>query len=63
MADFGEAPSTDIGISPAVSIRAVTICGLVIIPPFLSAFHTGKRTQLAQRVAGAHGAAPRFICS
>ena len=55
MADYGEAHSTDIGMSPAVNVLAVTIGGLVIIPPFVSLFRTGKRMQLAQRVASAHG--------
>jgi len=61
MADYGDAHSTHIGMSPAVSVRAVTICGVVIIPPFVSVFtpangcdsHSASpsRTHVGQAVA------------
>jgi heme/copper-type cytochrome/quinol oxidase subunit 2 len=55
MADYGEAHSTDIGQSPGVSVVAITIGALIIVPPFVSVFRTGKRMELAQQVAGKDG--------
>lgn len=55
MADYGEAHQTDIGMSPAISVLAITIGGFIIIPPFVSVFRSGKRMQLAQRVAAVNG--------
>ncbi len=55
MSDWGEQHQTDIGLSPGTSLLAITIGGFVIIPPYVSIFHTGKRMQLAQRVGGVHG--------
>ena len=55
MSDWGEENKTDIGLSPGVSLLAITLGSLIIIPPFVSAFHTGKRMQLSQRVADVHG--------
>jgi hypothetical protein len=62
MSDWGEEHQTDIGQSPGTSVAAITIGGLVIIPPFVSIFRTGQRMQLAQRVGGVHGgSAPLFF--
>ena len=55
MSDYGEAHNTDIGMLPGMSIAAITIGGFIIIPPFVSVFHTGKRMQLSRRVAGISG--------
>lgn len=55
MADYGEANKTDIGASPGMSVVAITIGGLIIVPPFVSIFHTGKRMRLSRRVAGIPG--------
>jgi hypothetical protein len=55
MADYGEANKTDIGASPGMSVVAITIGGLIIVPPFVSVFHTGKRMRLSRRVAGIPG--------
>jgi Domain of unknown function (DUF4234) len=55
MADYGEAHKTDIGASPGMSVVAITIGGLIIVPPFVSVFHTGKRMRLSRRVAGIPG--------
>ncbi len=55
MADYGEAHNTDIGASPGMSVVAITIGGFIIVPPFVSVFHTGKRMRLTRRVAGTTG--------
>ena len=43
MADYGEANKIDIGLSPGMSVVAITIGSLIIVPPFVSIFHTGTR--------------------
>ncbi len=53
MADWGEENKTDIGQSPGMSVVAITIGGLIIVPPFVSLWHTGKRMELSQSVANA----------
>ena len=55
MSDWGEQNKVDIGLSPGMSVLAVTIGAFLIIPPFVSIWGTGKRMQLAQRCAGVHG--------
>jgi hypothetical protein len=55
MCDWGEERKTDIGLSPGVSVVAITLGGFIIVPPFVSLFRTGKRMQLSQRVADVHG--------
>jgi hypothetical protein len=55
MSDWGERHKTDIGLSPGTSLVAITIGSIIIVPPYVSIFHTGKRMQLAQRVGGVHG--------
>ena len=55
MADWGEQHKIDIGMSPGMSVLAVTIGSILIIPPFVSIWGTGKRMQLSQRVADVHG--------
>jgi 4-amino-4-deoxy-L-arabinose transferase-like glycosyltransferase len=51
MADYGEANKVDIGHSPGMSVVAITIGGLIIVPPFVSIFKTGTRMRLTRRVA------------
>lgn len=55
MSDWGAQNNADIGMSPGMSVIAVTIGSLLIIPPFVSIWGTGKRMQLAQRAADVHG--------
>jgi hypothetical protein len=55
MSDWGEQNRVDIGMSPGMSVLAVTLGGLLIIPPFVSIWGTGKRMQLTQRAANVHG--------
>jgi hypothetical protein len=38
--------------SPALSVAAVTVGGIVIIPPFLSVYNFGQRIKRAQRLTG-----------
>lgn len=55
MSDWGARNSVDIGTSPGMSVIAVTLGGLLIIPPFVSIWGTGKRMQLTQRAADVQG--------
>jgi Domain of unknown function (DUF4234) len=55
MADYGEANNVDIGHSPGMSVVAITIGSFIIVPPFVSIFHTGQRMRLTRRVAGRPG--------
>ena len=55
MSDWGAQNNVDIGTSPGLSLIAVTIGGFLIIPPFVSIWHTGKRMQLTQQAANVGG--------
>jgi drug/metabolite transporter (DMT)-like permease len=55
MADYGEANQVDIGHSPGMSVVAITIGAFIIVPPFVSVFHTGQRMRLSRGVAGIPG--------
>jgi len=55
MADYGEANNTDIGHSPGMSVVAITLGAFIIVPPFVSIFHTGTRMRITRRVAGRPG--------
>lgn len=55
MSDWGEQNKMDIGMSPGMSVLAITIGAVLVIPPFVSIWGTGKRMQLTQRAAGVHG--------
>jgi hypothetical protein len=55
MADWGEQNKVDIGTSPGMSVIAITLGAVLIIPPLVSIWGTGKRMQLTQRAAGVHG--------
>ena len=51
--DLGRARgSHELGDSPGVSLLAVTLGWLVIVPPFVSIYNGVKRIQAAQRLAG-----------
>lgn len=55
MSDWGEHNKVDIGLSPGMSVLAVTLGAVLIIPPFVSIWGTGKRMQLTQRCADVYG--------
>ena len=55
MSNWGVQNDTDIGTSPGMSVIAVTIGSLLIIPPFVSIWGTGKRMERSQHAAGVHG--------
>jgi hypothetical protein len=55
MRDLGNANGVDLGQSPGVSVLAITLGALVIIPPFVSIWGTGGRMEGAQRTAGVSG--------
>jgi hypothetical protein len=63
MADCGEANKIDIGHSPGMGVVAITIGGLIIVPPFVSIFHTGTRMRITRRVAGRRSAGIFFLLS
>jgi hypothetical protein len=47
---FGE--PNPLRVTPGVALLAVTVGGLLIVPPFVSAFRTFKRIRRAQELAG-----------
>jgi uncharacterized membrane protein len=51
MADYGQANGVDLGDNPLLSLLAVTIGVLIIIPPFVSLFRTLRRIERAQNHA------------
>lgn len=55
MAEYGEANKTDIGHSAGMSVVAITLGALIVVPPFVSVFHTGTRMRITRRVAGRPG--------
>ncbi len=42
----------DIDVDPAMSVLAITFGGLLIVPPFVSTYKTGRRVERAQYKAG-----------
>ena len=53
MADYGKAKRSDeLGDSPGMSVLAITLGALIIVPAVLSTINTFKRVQAAQRLAG-----------
>ncbi|MEA2493252.1 MAG: hypothetical protein QOJ29_1163 [Thermoleophilaceae bacterium] len=53
MADLGRAKgSSDLGDSPGMSLLAVTLGAIIIVPAVISTINTGKRIQAAQRLVG-----------
>ena len=55
MSDWGAQNNVDIGLSPGMSLIAVTAGAVLVIPPLISIWGTGKRMQLTQRAAGVYG--------
>jgi hypothetical protein len=51
--DLGRARgSTELGDNPGLSVLAVSLGSLVLVPPFVSLYGTSKRVQAAQRLTG-----------
>jgi hypothetical protein len=42
----------DIDVSPGIAVVAITLGGLIIVPPFVSIFNTGERIGRMQSAAG-----------
>ena len=56
MAKFGAARNTDeLGDSPGTSVLAVTLGAFIIVPAFLSVYHTWQRLNAAERLTGLTG--------
>ena len=51
MADYGQANGVDLGDNPVLSVLAVTLGALIIIPPFVSLWRTLRRIERAQNHA------------
>jgi hypothetical protein len=51
MADYGRANGVDLGDNPAMSVVAVTLGALIIVPPFVSLFRALRRVERAQNHA------------
>ena len=50
--DFGSGRHERLDFSPAVALLAMSVGGLLIVPPFVSAWRTVKRVQVAEELAG-----------
>ena len=56
MAGFGGARSSDeLGDSPGTSVLAITLGAFIIVPPFISIYHTWKRLNSGERLVGTSG--------
>jgi heme/copper-type cytochrome/quinol oxidase subunit 2 len=51
MADYGRANRVDLGDNPVMSVLAITLGVLIIVPPFVSLFRTLRRVERAQNHA------------
>jgi len=51
MADYGQANGVDLGDNPVLSVLAVTLGALLIVPPFVSLWRTLRRIERAQNHA------------
>jgi hypothetical protein len=51
MADYGRANGVDLGDNPVMSVVAITLGALIIVPPFVSLFRTLRRVERAQNHA------------
>ena len=51
MADYGRANGVDLGDNPVMSVLAITLGALIIVPPFVSLFRTLRRVERAQNHA------------
>jgi hypothetical protein len=61
--DLGRSRGVDLGQSPGTSVLAMTLGALIIVPPFVSAWNTGRRLQDAQVALGIQpaGTKPLFF--
>jgi hypothetical protein len=50
--DYGRAHGRDLGQRPGMTLLAVTVGWLVIVPPFVATYRQAKRIQQAQQLAG-----------
>jgi hypothetical protein len=51
MVDYGQANGVDLGDNPVVSVLAITLGALIIVPPFVSVFRTLRRVERSQNHA------------
>jgi hypothetical protein len=59
MARFGGARNTDeLGDSPGTSVLAITLGAFIIVPPFVSIYHSWKRLNGGERLTGLSGMEP-----
>jgi hypothetical protein len=50
--DYGNAKGRDLGQSPGMTLLAVTLGWLIIVPPLVAIYRQAKRIQQAQHLAG-----------
>ena len=56
MAKMGAAKGTDeLGDSPGTSVLAITLGAFIIVPPFVSIYHTWQRLNAGERLTGLSG--------
>jgi hypothetical protein len=55
MRDLGKSRGVDLGESPITSVLAITLGALIIVPPFVSIWKTGRRMEAAQQTTGVSG--------
>ena len=58
MADYGRANGVDLGDNPVMSVLAITLGALIIVPPFVSLFRTLRRVERAQTTRSARTTSP-----
>jgi hypothetical protein len=51
MVDYGRGNGVDLGDNPVMSVLAITLGALIIVPPFVSVFRTLRRIERAQNHA------------
>lgn len=52
LSEYGRAKGRDLGQSPGMTLLAVTLGWLIIVPPFVAIYRQAKRIQQAQQLAG-----------
>src|SRR4051812_1215520 len=50
--DYGNAKGRDLGQSPGMTLLAITVGWLIIVPPFVALYRQANRVQQAQHLAG-----------
>jgi Domain of unknown function (DUF4234) len=51
MVDYGQANGVDLGDNPVLSVLAITLGALIVVPPFVSVFRTLRRVERSQNHA------------